>query len=146
MPRKNKAPEPPPAEGKPESAVTEPSSFRQIIPEFKSTKPITKRGLERVQQSIFNRHAEPMLEEIFAALRLRIRAGDPKAIQLGAEMHKLVGAKGNVNVNVQQNNQNEAYARSQAVASKGFDDLVRRLDSRDHQESCAADFITASPA
>lgn len=139
MPRKNKAPEPPPAEGKPESAVTEPSSFRQIIPEFKSTKPITKRGLERVQQSIFNRHAEPMLEEIFAALRLRIRAGDPKAIQLGAEMHKLVGAKGNVNVNVQQNNNNEN--KTQILTSKGFDDLVRRLDGREHQITTDAEFV-----
>ena len=130
--------EPPSAEGPTEAQE---HAITQLVPEAKSTKRVTKQNLESVQRSVFHRHAQPMLEELFSALRIRIRSGDPRAMNLAAEMHRLVGSKGvNVTTNIQQNNQNEAKA-AVALSAKGFDDLVRRLDGRDHRESTNADFV-----
>lgn len=131
--------EPQNAEAQP---VGEPKSV-ELVPEFVSTKKI--RNIEKVQQKVLQDHIEPMLNEAFQVLRLKLRAGDKEALRLSMEIGKLIGGKASavtVNTNVQQNNANEAKAI--ALSSKGFDDLVRRLDNREYQVSTDADFIDAS--
>ena len=84
-----------------------------------------------------------MLHEAFEVLRIKLRAGDKDALRLALELNKLIGVKGQVSVttNVQQNNNNEAKITAE---HKGFDDLVRRLDGRQHQITTNADFVDVS--
>lgn len=143
--KKTTVPEPPIVEGQLAESADEKQetlALQQLVPERKPTKRTTRQNLESVQRAVFMQHAEPMLHEAMEVIRIKARAGDKDALRLICEMNKLVGNKGiSVTTNVQQNNQNEANARAQVLTSKGFDDLVRRLDGREHQITTDAEFV-----
>jgi hypothetical protein len=122
-----------------EAVVVEEKSL-ELVPEFKSTRKI--RNADLVQKKILNENIEGMLTEAVQVLRIKLRAGDKDALRLALEIGKLVGAKSSVtvNTNVNQANINEAKA-AVALTSKGFDDLVRRLDGREYQVTTDADFV-----
>lgn len=113
------------------------------IPQAVPTKKITKRGLQRTQETILLRHAEPMLQETFEALRKRIRAGDASAIKMSLEINNMVRAAGGMTVtnNIMQGNFNRAEANAGGEGRKNFESLVRKLEARPIQTSRMQDFI-----
>lgn len=73
-----------------------------------------------------------MLQETFKAMRQKVRNGDSKIIEIVLQLHGLIASnKGtSVTANIIQSNSNRAEAVASNCIGKGFDSLVRKLDSR----------------
>jgi hypothetical protein len=117
----------------------------ELIPESTNLQKATPTSLPRLQKRIFLENAEGMLVETFKAMRAKIRRGDMAAIKLSAEMHNFVSSgKGGGSVTIFNKNQNIANAEAAAVASANsetLDDMIRRLDEREHKISTHQDFV-----
>lgn len=120
------------------------------IPASVATTKATKRSLAKIQQNKFLEHAEPMLDEFYQILRMKLRRGDSTALKIVQEVCGLSPAKG-PSVVAQFYNKNEANARAdansaavaQAAGDRSVEDLIKRLDARDTKISQAIDFIEA---
>jgi hypothetical protein len=84
-----------------------------------------------------------MTDAFYPAFVARMKKGDMRALQLGAEILNLVKARGGLSVttNVLQSNSNNASANAEAGDRKSFAALVRKLDTRDTTIAKADDFI-----
>ena len=73
--------------------------------------------------------APQILPQLFRSLMAGIQSGDPVKMRQGWEIYQMLGGKGGVNINLQQNNVNQAAnipgTRSKEVASP--DDMFRML-------------------
>ena len=119
----------------------------ELVPESKDLQKATPASLPKLQKRIFLENAEGMLVETFKALRAKIRRGDTAMIKLAAEMHGFVSSgKGGGSVTIFNKNQNVANSEASAAAaasanSETLDDMIRRLDEREHKISSHQDFV-----
>lgn len=131
-----------------EANLQSPGELSFTIPESIATTKATKKNLSRIQEKKFLEHVEPMLDEFYQILRFKLRRGDSHAIKIVQEVLGLSPAKG-PSVVAQFYNKNEANAAARAEAGAtsmaggghSFEDIVKRLESRETQISKASDFI-----
>lgn len=87
-------------------------------------------------------HIDPMLDEFYNALRVQLRKGNPKAIEITAKIAGLDKSSGvSIVNNVIQANANRAQASGEGESRASFASIVRRLDAREGAATKAQDFI-----
>lgn len=125
----------------PRKSIVSTGTIFQPIKEYKPTRRATRQNAEKIRQQVYLSHMEPMLQEVFEALRQGVRSGSAASIKMAAEVLQLVAKQGPA-VAVQVNNQNNSRIESSAQQSAtSIDAMIRRLDERDLKQASSQDFI-----
>jgi hypothetical protein len=100
-------------------------------------KKVTAKNLEKFQQDKYLQNVGPMLDEVYTALRTKVKDGNMRAIEMALQVCNLVKGQGGVTVLNQIVQNNNTVQQN----TRGFAALVRSLDSRDMRVTKANDFI-----
>jgi hypothetical protein len=104
-----------------------PAEKTDIVPV--ASKSLTRKQAESFQRQQYLRHLPELSEATYTSLILLVKAGDPVAVKLAADVLKLTAKVSPVNVNVSQN----VVQGEGDTERKSFAQLVRRLEDRDRQ-------------
>ena len=109
-----------------------------VLPVSMAARKVTARSISNgsYQSALRAIFAPQILPQLFRSLMSGIQSGDPVKMRQGWEIYQMLGGKGGVNINLQQNNVNQtanvSASRSKEISSP--DDMFRVLaEEREHR-------------
>lgn len=98
-----------------------------------------KLGTGEYQKKMLAHFAQYLVPEFLNSLNRRLRADDPAAARLFAEMTNFVQTKGGINIALNQTSQTANIGRSlpDDGSIRSFEDIARMLDDQRHQRALA---------
>lgn len=120
-------------------------AFPPLVPLPQSSVKVTRRNLVKIQEQKYMENIDQMLDEFYNALRVQLRKGNSKAIDIAAQIVGLAKSGGvSIVNNIVQQNSNRIQAAGEGESRASFASIVRRLDARDKEAASPVIDVKAS--